>query len=78
LVRIIGGYQHVTSMMGVNMHFVVKKTGNGQFRFTLVASNGQVVATSETYTRKQSALNTIKSIQNNAGDARVEDETTAG
>jgi uncharacterized protein YegP (UPF0339 family) len=29
------------------MKFVVKKTTNGQYRFNLVASNGQVVATSE-------------------------------
>jgi uncharacterized protein YegP (UPF0339 family) len=27
----------------LTMKFVVKKTSNGQFRFNLVASNGQVV-----------------------------------
>ena len=43
------------------MRFVVKKTSNGQYRFNLVASNGQTVATSETYTRKQSAIDTIES-----------------
>jgi uncharacterized protein YegP (UPF0339 family) len=43
------------------MKFVVKKTSNGQFRFNLVASNGQTVATSETYMRKASALETIES-----------------
>jgi uncharacterized protein YegP (UPF0339 family) len=32
------------------MKFVLKKTSNGQYRFNLVASNGQVVATSETDT----------------------------
>jgi hypothetical protein len=57
------------------MKFVVKKTSNGQFRFNLVASNGQTVATSETYTRKASALETIASIQKNAGAAPVDDET---
>jgi uncharacterized protein len=31
------------------MRFVVKKASNGQYRFNLVASNGQVLATSETY-----------------------------
>jgi uncharacterized protein len=55
--------------------FVVKKTSNGQFRFNLVASNGQVVATSETYTRKQSALETIESINKNVSAATVDDET---
>jgi uncharacterized protein YegP (UPF0339 family) len=55
--------------------FVVKKTSNGQFRFNLVASNGQVVATSETYTRKQSALDTIESIKKNVAAASIDDET---
>jgi uncharacterized protein YegP (UPF0339 family) len=58
------------------MKFVVKKTSNGQFRFNLVASNGQVVATSESYKRKGSALDTIASIQKNAGGAKVDDEST--
>ncbi len=58
------------------MKFVVKKTSNGQFRFNLVASNGQVVATSESYQRKDSAMSTIVSIQKNAGSAFVDDETT--
>jgi uncharacterized protein YegP (UPF0339 family) len=56
--------------------FVVKKSSNGQFRFNLVASNGQVVATSESYQRKQSAMDTIASIQTNAGAATIDDETT--
>ena len=58
------------------MKFVVKKSSNGQFRFNLVASNGQVVATSESYQRKDSAMSTIASIQKNAGDATIDDETT--
>jgi uncharacterized protein len=57
------------------MRFVVKKSSNGQFRFNLVASNGQIIASSETYTRKESALDTIKSIQAGAAGARVDDET---
>lgn len=59
------------------MKFVVKKTSNGEFRFNLVASNGQVVATSESYKQKASALNTIESIQKNVGGASVDDQTTA-
>jgi uncharacterized protein YegP (UPF0339 family) len=38
------------------MKFVVKKASNGEFRFNLVASNGQVVATSESYKRKTGLL----------------------
>jgi uncharacterized protein YegP (UPF0339 family) len=58
------------------MKFVVKRTSNDQFRFNLVASNGQVVATSETYTRKAAAMDTIASIRQNSGSAAVEDQTT--
>ncbi len=58
------------------MKFVVTKSSNGQFRFNLVASNGQTVATSESYKQKKSALDTIASIQKNAGAATVDDETT--
>ncbi len=57
------------------MHFEVKKTSNSQFMFNLVDANGQVVATSETYTQKQSALDTIESIKVKVGAARVDDRT---
>ncbi|WP_433306034.1 YegP family protein [Actinoplanes sp. CA-030573] len=59
------------------MKFVVKKSSNGEFRFNLVASNGQVVATSEGYKQKASAMNTIASIQKSAGGATVDDQTNA-
>jgi uncharacterized protein len=59
------------------MKFVVKKTSNGEYRFNLVASNGQVVATSESYKQKASALNTIESIQKNAGSASIDDQVNA-
>jgi uncharacterized protein len=58
--------------------FVIKKSSDGQFRFTLVASNGQVVATSETYSRKASAMSTIASIQKNAASAAIDDQSGAG
>jgi len=54
--------------------FVVKKTSNGEFRFNLLASNGQVVATSESYKEKRSALSTIESIKKNAGAATLDDQ----
>jgi uncharacterized protein YegP (UPF0339 family) len=59
------------------MKFVVKKTSNDQFRFNIVAGNGQVVATSETYTRKAAAMDTIRSLQKGAGNASVDDQTVA-
>lgn len=43
----------------------------GEFRFNLKAANGQVIASSEGYKTKASALNGIESIRKNAADASV-------
>ena len=59
------------------MKFVMKKTSNNQYRFNLLASNGQVVATSETYTRKASALDTIESMRKSVASATVDDQTAS-
>ena len=56
--------------------FVVKKGTTGKFRFSLHSTNGQVVATSEAYNTKASAMGGIRSVKNLAGDAEVEDQTT--
>jgi uncharacterized protein YegP (UPF0339 family) len=55
--------------------FVVKKGNSGKFHFNLVASNGQVIATSERYETKTSALNGIESVRKNAPDAEIDDQT---
>lgn len=57
--------------------FVLKKGNSGKFHFNLVAGNGQVIATSETYESKASALNGIESVKKNAPDAEVDDQTTS-
>ena len=51
--------------------FVLKKGSSGKYHFNLVATNGQVIATSETYERKASALNGIESVKKNAPDAEI-------
>ncbi|MDP9419544.1 MAG: YegP family protein [Actinomycetota bacterium] len=56
--------------------FVVKKGTTGKFRFSLLARNGQVVATSEAYNSKAAAMGGIRSVQKLAGEAAVEDQTT--
>jgi len=56
--------------------FVVKKGTTGKFRFSLHSTNGQVVATSEAYNTKASAMGGIRSVKNLAADAEVEDQTT--
>ena len=44
----------------------------GEFRFRLKATNGEIIATSEGYKKKASALNGIDSIGRNAPEATVE------
>lgn len=55
--------------------FVLKKGESGKFHFNLLAGNGQVIATSQHYESKESALHGIQSVQSNAAEARVVDET---
>lgn len=56
--------------------FVIKKGRTGQFRFSLVGRNGQIVATSETYTTKASCMNGIKAVKALAAGADIEDQTS--
>jgi uncharacterized protein YegP (UPF0339 family) len=55
--------------------FVLKKGSSGKYHFNLVASNGQVIATSEAYERKESALHGIESVKSNAPGAEIDDQT---
>jgi uncharacterized protein len=41
--------------------FVLKQGSTGKYHFNLVAPNGQVIATSESYESRTSALNGIES-----------------
>ncbi|MDO5119419.1 MAG: YegP family protein [Coriobacteriales bacterium] len=54
--------------------FVVKATEKGA-RFNLVASNGQVIATSQTYKALRSCLGGVNSVRVNAPVAAIEDQT---
>lgn len=55
--------------------FVVKKGPTGKFRFNLVATNGQVIATSEAYETKAKALAGVESVRRNAAGAVLVDGT---
>ena len=57
--------------------FVVKKGSTGKYRFNLVATNGQVVLTSEAYESKAKCLNGVRSVAKLAADAVIEDQTAA-
>lgn len=49
--------------------FELKTSSDGKTYFNLLASNGQVILTSEMYESKASALNGIESVKKNAADA---------
>ncbi len=46
----------------------------GEYRFRLKAPNGEIIAVSEGYTRKESCLNGIESVRKNSADAPVVEE----
>jgi uncharacterized protein len=46
----------------------------GKFRFRLKAANGEIIASSEAYNAKASALKGIESVRNNAPDASLDDQ----
>lgn len=55
--------------------FVLKKGSTGKFRFSLVAANGEIVATSEAYESKAGAKNGTEAFRRAAAAATVVDET---
>lgn len=57
------------------MKFTIYKDAAGEFRFRILASNGNILASSQGYNQKQSAKDTIASIKKNSGAAEVVDET---
>lgn len=57
------------------MRFNIWKSKDDQFYFELKGDNGETVAVSELYTRKQSAKDTIEAIKEGAANAAVGDLT---
>ena len=57
--------------------FVIKVNTSGKYHFSLVASNGQVIGTSQSYSSKDSCHTGIESVKKNAGSG-VEDQTVEG
>ena len=58
------------------MKFTIHKSEKtGEFWFRIVASNGNILASSQQYAQKRSALDAIESIKKNGPDAPVQDET---
>ncbi len=59
------------------MKFTISKDKRGEFRFRIVATNGNVLASSEGYSAKASALSAVERIRSDAAGAEVVDESTA-
>ena len=55
--------------------FVLTKGSTGKFHLNQVATNGVVVASSESYESKAGAVNGIESIKRNAPSAEIDDQT---
>lgn len=55
--------------------FVKKQTPSGKFRFSLVATNGQVIGTSQNYASESGCNNGMKSVANSAPGAAIDDQT---
>ena len=51
--------------------FELYKDKKGEFRFKLIAPNGQTIAVSEGYKTKDSAKNGIESVKKNAQGAEI-------
>jgi len=59
----------------VDAKFEINKDVSGEFRFKLVAINGETIAVSEGYTAKEGAMKGIESVKQNAAEAVIEDKT---
>ena len=57
--------------------FVVKETEKS-IHFNLVASNGEVIGSSQNYSPKDGCMNGIESVRKNAEAAKLEDQTVEG
>lgn len=48
--------------------FIIKRRTNGEYQFTLIAGNGQVILVSEGYTQMSNCLNGIEAVKKYAQD----------
>ena len=55
--------------------FEVYQDAKGEYRFRLIAPNGETIAVSEGYTSKAGCMNGIESVKENAPKAEIVDLT---
>lgn len=73
----MNGVESVRTNAADSSRFDRQTAANGKFYFTLKAANSQVVGNSQMYESEASRDNGIASVQNNAPDATVDDQTAA-
>jgi uncharacterized protein YegP (UPF0339 family) len=56
--------------------FELYKDRADKFRFRLKAGNGEIIAVSEAYNSKPSALGGVEAVRKNAPDAKLHDQTS--
>ena len=57
--------------------FVIFNDASGQYRFRLVAPNGEIIAASEAYSTRQACLDGIAAVKKYAPTAKIEDKTSS-
>lgn len=73
----LNGVESVKKNSQEDARFERNVAKNGKFYFNLKASNGQVIGNSQMYETEASRENGIKSVQANAPDANVDDQTAS-
>lgn len=71
----LNGVESVKKNAAVEGRFESKVAANGKFHFSLKASNGQIIGTSQMYESEAGCSNGIESVRKNAPEASVEDQT---
>ncbi len=67
------GIESVRKNAGSDAGFERKEAKSGDFYFTMVAGNGQIIGTSEMYKSEAGRDNGIESVMKNAPDAEVKE-----
>jgi len=71
----INGIDSVKKNAEIDSRYNRKQTQSGKYIFNLLATNNQVIGTSESYESTTSRENGIESVRRNAPDAAIEDIT---
>jgi len=71
----LNGIESVKKNAVTEARFETKEGKSGKLHFNLKATNGQIIGTSEVYESAAACKNGIASVQKNAPDAAIEDQT---